>query len=476
MQVNQPNPRPIGGVIEWLRKSLILLGMLPLMACAAGSKVQQRQLENGLKVIVKEDHRAPVVVSQVWYKVGSSYEYGGITGISHLLEHMMFKGTQKHGPGEFSRLVSENGGRENAFTGNDYTAYFESLEKSRLPIAFELESDRMRNLKLQEQEFTKEKQVVLEERRMRTDDQPRSKTFEHFMAVAYTNSPYRNPVIGWPADIKQLTLDDLKRWYRLWYAPNNATLVVVGDVQPAKVFSQANRWFGPLKPSEIPPLKARTEVAQHGERRMEVHLPAKLPYLLIGYKVPVLASLPQEQMWEAYALNVLAGILDGGNSARFATRLIRGSQIAAEAGAGYDLYDRLPSLFLLDGTPSQGRTLDDLEKALLEQIESLQQTPVTPEELERVKTQETAEAIYERDSMFYQAMQIGMLETVGLGWQRMDEYVDRIKQVTAEQVQQVAKKYLVADRRTVGRLIPLPIEPGKRQMPETPVMGGQHVR
>ncbi len=459
----------------WLRWISVALALLPLAACAAGNRVQEVKLDNGLKVIVKEDHRAPVVVSQVWYKVGSSYEYGGITGISHLLEHMMFKGTEKHGPGEFSRIIAENGGRENAFTGSDYTAYFERLEKSRLPIAFELEADRMRNLRLQEEEFDKEKQVVLEERRMRTDDQPRAKTHEHFMAVAYTNGPYQNPVIGWPADIENLTLEDLKDWYQQWYAPNNATLVVVGDVKPAKVFALARRWFGPLKPSEIAPLKPRTEVEQHGERRLTVRLPAKLPYLIMGYKAPVLATLPEDRRWEAYALTVLAGILDGGNSARLATRLIRGSQIAAGAGAGYDLYDRLDALFLLDGTPSQGHTLEELEQALLKEVKALQETLVNPEELERVKTQVTAEAIYERDSTFYQAMQIGLLETVGLGWQRMDEYVDKIKQITAEQVQQVARKYLVADHLTVGRLEPLPIEPGKA--PRAPAMGGSgHVR
>ncbi len=461
-------------ITTWTRYLLVVALLLPMAACAAAGRVQQTQLENGLKVIVKEDHRAPVVVSQVWYKVGSSYEYGGITGISHLLEHMMFKGTEKHGPGEFSRIIAENGGRENAFTGNDYTAYFERLEKSRLPIAFELEADRMRHLRLQKEEFDKEKQVVLEERRMRTDDQPRAKTHEHFMAVAYTNSPYQNPVIGWPADIEHLTLGDLKDWYQQWYAPNNATLVVVGDVQPAKVFALAKRWFGPLKPSEIAPLKPRTEVEQHGERRLTVRLPAKLPYLIMGYKVPVLATLPEEQRWQAYALNVLAGILDGGNSARLSRRLIRGSQIAASAGAGYDLYDRLQTLFLLDGTPSQGHTLKELEQALLKEVKELQETLVTPEELERVKTQVTAEAIYERDSMFYQAMQMGLLETVGLGWQRMDEYVDRIKQISAEQVQQVARKYLIADHLTVGHLEPLPIEPGKAS--SAPVMGGGHVR
>jgi len=458
--------------LKWL---VFLFSFLPTIASAV-IKVHQVQLDNGMKVVVKEDHRAPVVVSQVWYKIGSSYEYEGITGISHMLEHMMFKGTRKHGAGEFSRIIAEQGGRENAFTGTDYTAYFETLERSRLSIAFELEADRMRNLILDPKEFAKENQVVLEERRMRTDDQPHAKVREHFMAVAYTNGPYRNPVIGWPADVANLTIEDLKTWYQRWYAPNNATLVVVGDVDPRRIFKLAKRWFGPLKPSQIPPPKPRADVEQLGERRIKVELPAKLPYLMMGYKVPTLASLPQKRQWEAYALTVLAGILDGGESARLSTRLIRGSQIAAAAAAGYDLYDRLPTLFVFNGTPSQGHDLEELEQALRREIHSLQKDLATKEELERVKTQVTADAIYERDSMFYQAMQIGLLETVGLGWKYLDQYVDRIRQVTAEQVREVARKYLIAKHLTMARLHPLPIKEGQRPAVPTFTPGGEHVR
>ncbi|GAB6066723.1 pitrilysin family protein [Methylothermus subterraneus] len=455
--------------IRWLGAVLLL----PALAFAG--KVHEFKLDNGLKLVVKEDHRAPVVVSQVWYKVGSSYESEGMTGISHMLEHMMFKGTEKYGPGEFSRIIAENGGRENAFTGADYTAYFESLERSRLGIAFELEADRMRNLRLDEKEFRKEQQVVLEERRLRTEDQPRAKTYEYFMATAYTNGPYRHPVIGWPSDIEHLTLDDLKAWYERWYAPNNATLVVVGDVDPKRTFALAKRWFGALKPSAIPPLKPRAEVEQVGERRLTVRLPAELPYLIMGYKVPVLASLPKERRWEAYALAVLAGILDGGESARLTSRLIRGRQVAASVGANYDLYDRLPNLLVLEGTPAQGHTLVELEQSLRAEVEKLQTEPVTPEELARVKTQVTAETVYERDSMFYQAMQIGLLETVGLGWQRMDEYEEQIHQVTAAQVQEVARKYLIPERLTVAYLEPLPL--AKKPKPKSESgMGDKYVR
>jgi zinc protease len=451
--------------------SLCLLG-LPLLAAAGQFDVREFKLDNGLKVLVKEDHRAPVVVSQVWYKVGSSYEHDGITGISHMLEHMMFKGTEQHPAGEFSRIISANGGRENAFTGDDYTAYFQSLEQSRLEISLELEADRMRRLKLDQGEFAKEREVVMEERRMRTDDQPRAKVSEYFKAMAFSNGPYKNPVIGWPEDIKGYQLADLQNWYGLWYAPNNATLVVVGDVQPEAVRDLAQKHFGGLAPSQLPEVKNRSEVEQTGQRRMTVKLPAKLPFLVMGYKVPALKDAAEE--WEPYALEVLSGILDGGNSARLASRLVRGKQIAAEAGVEYDLYSRLPTLFSVEAAPVPGRSTAQLEQALREEIRQLQSQSVTADELARVKAQVVAHKVYEQDSGFYQAMQLGLLETVGLGWNKGEEYVDKVKAVTADQVQAVARKYLLEDRLSIAYLEPLPIADNqavKETLPE-----GGHVR
>ncbi|MGZ8241390.1 MAG: M16 family metallopeptidase [Methylobacter sp.] len=425
---------------------------LPIFTTSAATKVSEHNLANGLKVLVKEDHRSPVVVSQVWYKVGSSYEPNGITGISHMLEHMMFKGTDEHPVGEFSRIIAENGGEENAFTGQDYTAYFQTMEASRLPVSFELEADRMRNLHLLPEELKKELQVVTEERRMRTDDNPQAKMQEHFMAMAYSNSPYKNPIIGWPADIASYTVEDLQAWYQRWYAPNNATLVVVGDVQPKAVFDLAEKYFGTLKPSDIKGLKPQTEIEQLGIRKMTVKLPAKLPYIIMGYKVPVLKTAKNE--WEAYALEVLAGVLDGGNSARLSSKLVRGKQIAVSAGAGYGLTSRLSNVFELEATPAEGKTVWDMEAALKDEIAKLQQKLISSEELQRIKAQVLANAVYERDSNFYQAMQLGMLETVGLGWQKIDEYVDKVNQVTAEQVREVARKYLVEDHLSIAYLEP----------------------
>jgi len=432
-----------------------LLWLPVFSSSVAATKVSEHVLGNGLKVLVKEDHRSPIAVSQVWYKVGSSYEPGGITGISHMLEHMMFKGTDKHAPGEFSRIVAENGGEENAFTGEDYTAYFQTMEASRLAVSFELEADRMRNLHLLADELKKELQVVTEERRMRTDDNPQAKMQEHFNAMAYTNSPYRNPVIGWPSDIENYKVEDLQAWYQRWYAPNNATLVVVGDVQPKAVFALAEKYFAPLKPSELKPLKPQLEVEQLGVRKMTVKLPAKLPYLVMGYKVPVLKTTQNE--WEAYALEVLAGVLDGGSSARLESGLVRGKQIAVSVGANYDLYSRLSNLFTLEATPAEGKTVWNLESALKDEITKLQINLVNSDELQRIKAQVLAKAVYERDSGFYQAMQLGMLETVGLSWKVADEYVEKVNQVTAEQVREVARKYLLEDKLSVAYLEPLPI-------------------
>lgn len=462
-----------------MRGRLITLFAVAALAWLPGAQAQvhEFQLDNGLKLLVKEDHRAPVVVSQIWYKVGASYEYGGITGVSHVLEHMMFKGTEKHAPGEFSRIIKAHGGSDNAFTGPDYTAYFQQLERSRLPISFELEADRMRNLTLPEDEFEKEVQVVMEERRLRTEDNPRALTYEQFKATAFLASPYQHPVIGWMSDLQNMDVDDLRRWYGKWYAPNNATLVVVGDVDPEEVRELAERHFGPLKPSEdLSPPKPRQEPPQRGERRVTVRAPAELPYLLMGYKVPVLNSA--EDDWEPYALEVLAGILDGGNSARLATELVRGSQIAASAGAGYGLYSRLSDLFMLDATPAPGHEIAEVEAALRRQVARLREEPVSGEELARVKAQVVSSNVFEKDSVFYQAMELGRLETVGLGWQRADDYVDRIQAVTAEQVRTAARKYLTDTTLTVAVLEPQSLgrdaAPEPARMPEAEIDGHAH--
>ena len=438
--------------------AILLLG-LAFISVQAKSNVHEYQLGNGMKVLVKPDHRAPVVVSQVWYKVGSSYEWSGMTGASHVLEHMMFKGTKKHAAGEFSRIIAEQGGRENAFTSRDYTAYFQQLEKSRLPVSMEMEADRMHNLVMQEEEFAKEVKVVMEERRTRTDDKPRSLTYEQLYATAFNNSGYHHPTIGWMNDLESLAIEDLKTWYKQFYAPNNAILVVVGDVDPEEVYAMAQRYYGVIPKGKDVVIKPRLEAKQYGQRRIEVAAPAKLPYLLMGYKVPVLGTVEDEK--EVYALDVLAGVLDGGESARFSRDLIRGRQLAASASASYGMHARVDDLFTLQGIPANGHTMQEIEAALREHVEKVKTDLVDEKELKRIKAQVIASEVYEKDSLFYQGMSMGILETVGLGWLRQDEYVEKIKAVTAEQIRAVAKKYLVDDQLTVATLKPLPIDPNK---------------
>ena len=440
--------------------------------------VQSYRLSNGMKVLVLESHRAPVVVSQVWYKVGGSYEHDGITGVSHVLEHMMFKGTPQHPSGEFSEIIAANGGKENAFTSKDYTAYFQRISSDKLAICIEMEADRMKNLVLDEDEFIKEVEVVKEERRLRTDDKPTALTFERFNAVAYTNNPYRQPIIGWMEDLDSMSIDDLRSWYRTWYAPNNATLVVVGDVDADEVFSLAKQHFGALSSVELPAVKPRHEAEQYGTQRISVQLPAKIPTLIMGYKTPVLKSAVLKESvekWEVYALEVLSGLLDGGESARLTRNLVRGKQLVTSVGASYNPYALHDSLFIFSAVPAGDNAIDVLEFAIKEEIKLIQDNPPDQDELDRVIAQVVASTVYEQDSSFYQAMQIGILETVGLGWQTKEEYIKQVKAVTAEQVQQVAKKYLIAKNLTVAVLDPLPIE--QKNGPASPrksAAGGRH--
>lgn len=456
---------------------IILCAAAGFMYSAVAAEVREFTFDNGLKLLVKEDHRAPVVVSQVWYKVGSSYEHGGITGISHALEHMMFKGTKKHKAGEFSRIIADNGGEENAFTSTDYTSYFQTLEKSRLPISFELESDRMRNLVMPADEYNKEIEVVKEERRMRSDDDPQALLYETMHATAFETSPYRQPIIGWMSDLEDLKIQTLRNWYKQWYAPNNATVVVVGDVNADEVYKLAKKYFAPLPWEKISMVSPRPETEQRGIKRVTVKRPAELPYLLMGYKTPslMIAVKQPDQVpeWEPYALEVLSGVLAGGDSARFNSNLVRGREIAASAGLDYSLTSRLGDLLVIDGVPAGKHTMPELEQALRDEIEKVKNEPISAEELARVKTQVIASDIYQRDSLFYQAMVMGIFESVGLSWQRVDEYVDRVKAVTAEQVQQVAKKYLIDDNLTVGVLEPLPLN-GATVRPTSGV--SEHVR
>lgn len=428
---------------------------LPIMAFAAEPQATHEfTLDNGLKVIVREDHRAPVVVSQVWYKVGSSYETPGQTGLSHALEHMMFKGSSKTGPGEASRILRDLGAQENAFTSDDYTAYYQVLARDRLPVALELEADRMATLQLPGDEFKREIEVIKEERRMRTDDKPSAKAYEVFKAMAYPASGYHTPTIGWMADLERMQIDELRAWYKAWYAPNNATLVVVGDVSLDEVKRLAEQWFGPVARHATPAAKLPLELASPGERRITVHVRTQLPSLIYGFNVPSLATAKDPRAVQA--LRLISALLDGGDSARLSTRLERGQELVSNASASYNAFARGDSLFTLSATPNtqKKKTLADVEKGLWAQLDDLKKTPPSAEELERVRAQVIAGLVYERDSISQQATAIGQLESVGLSWKLIDSDLDDLQSVTPEDVSNAARTYFTRDRLSVAYVLP----------------------
>jgi zinc protease len=438
---------------------------LIVMLCAraaAATQTAEHTLSNGLRIVVKPDHRAPVVVSVLWYRIGSVDEVNGTTGVAHVLEHMMFKGTRDVGAGEFSKLISAAGGRDNAFTSRDYTGYFQTLHKSKLDLAFRLEADRMANLQLTPEEFAKEIKVVMEERRWRTDDRPRATLYERLMATAFVAHPYRNPIVGWMSDLENMRAEDAQAFYERWYAPNNALLVVVGDVVPPEVFALAEQHFGALRSKSLAQRKPQDEPAQLGLRRIAVKAAAELPYVVLAFRAPKL--MDPERDWEPYALEMLANVLDGNAAARLPRTLVRTERLASSAGASYDGIGRGPGMFYLDGVPSAGRTPEELEQALRREVRRVADEGVSEEELRRVKAQAVAGHVYQRDSMFFQARLIGSLEMAGLPHTTLDLQLEKLKQITSAQVQEVARRFFGDDELTVAYLDPQPLS-GRRAPP-----------
>lgn len=435
-----------------------LFAFLTLIAYQALGQVHEFKLDNGLKVLVKEDHRAPIVVSMVWYNVGSADEPGGITGVSHALEHLMFKGTPKFPLGMFSKTISDLGGQENAFTNTDYTAYFEKLAATHLATSFKLEADRMQHLLLDPEEFKKEMKVIREERRMRTDDNPQALMYERFLATAHLAAPYHHPVIGWMSDLLEMQPEDARRWYEQYYAPNNATLVVVGDTTMPAVQKLAKQYFGNLKPRSQPERKQQIEPPVLGKKQVDVHASAQVPAFMMGYTVPTAKTVTEKgnktDKMDPYALELIAGILDAGDSSRFNEGLIRKQRIASTLAAQYNIYARYQTQFVIYGTPDQTHNLSQLKAGVLTEIKRLQQVLISDAELARVKTQIIAQKTFERDSIFSQAMEMGLLETIGLGWQTADHYVERINSITPAQIQRVANTYFKDNNLTEARLIP----------------------
>jgi len=428
---------------------------LPLAALAADPQpTHEFTLDNGLKVVVREDHRAPVVVSQIWYKVGSSYETPGQTGLSHALEHMMFKGSSKVGPGEASLILRDLGAEENAFTSDDYTAYYQVLARDRLSVALELEADRMASLRLPADEFSREIEVIKEERRLRTDDKPMGKAFERFKAMAYPASGYHTPTIGWMADLDRMKIEELRHWYQSWYVPNNATLVVVGDVTPDEVKTLAQRYFGAIPRRDTPPAKIPRELDEPGERLITLHVKTQLPSLMLAFNVPSFATAEDKR--SVSALRLIAALLDGGYSARLPSQLERGEELISGGSSSYDAYTRGDTLFLLSATPNsqKKKTLADTEAGLWRLLDQLKTQAPSAEELERVRAQVIAGLVYERDSITSQASAIGILETVGLSWKIMDSELSDLQSVTPQDIQNAARTYFTRERLSVAHVLP----------------------
>lgn len=408
-------------------------------------------LDNGLKVIIKEDHRSPVVISQVWYNVGSNDEPEHLGGMSHLLEHMMFKGTNKVSSADFERLIAKFGGSNNAFTSYDYTAYYEVFPANRLNLALELEADRMKNLQLNQADFDSERQVVMEERRQRTDDDPNAQAFEQFLKMAYPTSPKGESVIGPMSEINAIQLNDLKHWYQTWYTPNNATVVIVGDVEPTQALQTVKKYFADI-PSQ--PLPSRTNVREQGFRgysEKTAHLPVKVPMLMMAYNLPTLTTTDDKK--SVFALSLLSDILDGGMSARLEKRLVRERQILASVGSGYSAFSRGDGLLMIEATPRDGVSLEQAKQAILNEIENLKTKKIQDSELKRAKTNTMTSLIYSQDSLSGQAQMIGSLNSIGLDDRMIYELPTTFDKINEKQLKKVAKKYLVKDNLTVLKVI-----------------------
>jgi len=462
---------------------LLLLSLCLLFSSTAQAqtpaKAEQFTLSNGLTVIVKPDRRAPTAVHMLWVRVGSMDEVDGTSGVAHVLEHMMFKGTPQVPPGEFSRRVAALGGRENAFTTKDYTGFYQQIPASRLEDVMKLEADRFAHNQWADAEFNKELEVVKEERRLRTEDKPRALMHEAVEATVFVASPYRRPIVGGMGALQAMTPSDARNFYRRWYVPANAVVVVAGDVNPAQVRRLAEKYYGVLPARAVPVRKPREEPVQSGVRRMDFKAPAEQAYITLAFKVPGLQSLADKPSdtqagdSDALALTVLAAVLDGYSGARLERALTQGdNRVADSAGADNGLWGRGPQLFTLEGVPAQGKTAAQVELALREQVSLIARDGVTEAELNRVKTQWVASEVYKLDSVFNQARELGSNWVQGLPLDADEQLIARLRAVTAEQVKAVAGKYFGDDQLTVAVLQPQPLD--KTRKPRTPPVGARH--
>jgi zinc protease len=459
---------------------LLVSGLVAQAQSTTGSaKATQFSLPNGMTVIIKPDRRAPTAVHMLWVRVGSMDEVDGTTGVAHVLEHMMFKGTPKVPVGEFSRRVAALGGRENAFTSKDYTGYYQQIPSNRLEDVMKLEADRFAHNQWNDNEFAKELEVVKEERRMRTDDDPRALMEEAHAAAVFVASPYRRPIVGWMNDLDAMTPNDAREFFKRWYVPANAAVVIAGDVDVAQASAWAKKYYGPIPKRAVPERKPRVEPAQTGLRRIDFKAPAEQSFVSLAFKVPSLESLGKadeklpDSQTDALALTVLSAVLDGYSGARLDRALMQGPERVADSASSYNgLWGRGPQLFALEGVPSEGKTPEQVEAALRAQIERIAKDGVSLAELNRVKTQWIASEVYKKDSVVSQANTLGVQWIQGQPLDADERLIARLRTITPEQVQAVAKKYFGDDQLTVAILRPQPLD--KNRKPRTPAAGARH--
>jgi len=408
-------------------------------------------LGNGMQVVVVPNHRVPVVTHMVWYRVGAMDEEPGRSGVAHLLEHLMFKGTRTRKSGEFSRLVARNGGRENAFTASDYTGYFQTVAKDRLALVMELEADRMRNLIVDAEQVEPERLVVLEERRQHVDNWPRSILGEHIDAALFLNHPYQRPIIGWEHEIRALTVDDIAAFYRRWYAPNNAVLVVAGDVTAAEIRPLAEKFYGVIPAETLPVRIAVTEPPQRAARRIALRdARVRQPSISRSYLAP---SYNFGETGHAYALQVLAEALGGTATTRLYRRLVVEQGVAISAGAWYDAMARGPSRFVVYASPQPGVSMAALEQAIDAILDEVVEDGLMPDEIDRAAGRMRASAVYARDSLRTGARILGEALVVGLSVEDVESWPERISAVTAADVAAAARHVFDLDRSVTAQLL-----------------------
>lgn len=411
-------------------------------------EIRESSLKNGLKLIFIEDTSSPVATFQVWYKVGSVDEPEGKSGISHLLEHLMFRGSKNYPGNVFSKIIQSHGGVDNAFTTKDYTVYFQRLLSSKIHVSIELESDRMENLLLQKEDFELEKKIVLEERRQRYEDNPESLIIEEVIGAAFKAHPYRRPVIGWTEDIQSITFEDVKNHYAKFYCPDNAFIIVAGNIKKNEVIEKIKEKFEKIPLCQNKPKRNNVhEPTQYGERRIILKKQTHLPMIVMAYKVP---SYPNK---DSLSLEILSTILGEGKSSRLYKKLINEKNLVVDIGTSYSPLNRDGFLFFIIASIKDIGKIDEVEKIIRQEIEQLKIDIPSEREIEKAKNQVEASFLFSQDSVFGHALVLGRFEILG-NWKMIETYKNEIIKISKEDVQKVAQKYLNEDNLTVGVLLP----------------------